>query len=87
MNAKSFFFLLKPSSLKSNSASSDFSFHLQMANHHPQPSPPGSGLHMHHGPQGGHQQVNGHVSMQMHQKITPAHLASLNEVIWLNIGS
>lgn len=57
-----------------------------MANHHTQPSPPGSGLHMHHGPQGGHQQVNGHVSMQMHQKITPAHLASLNEIIWLNIG-
>lgn len=57
-----------------------------MANHHPQPSPPGSGLHMHHGPQGGHQQVNGHVTMQMQQKITPAHLASLNEIIWLNIG-
>lgn len=31
--------------------------------------------------------MNGHVSMHMHhQKITPAHLAALNENIWLIIG-
>lgn len=58
-----------------------------MANHHPQPSPPGGGLHLHHGPQGGHPQVNGHMPIQAHHnKITPAHLASLNESVWLGIG-
>ncbi|MCJ1267451.1 hypothetical protein MMC22_007336 [Lobaria immixta] len=59
-----------------------------MANHHPQPSPPGGGLHLHHGPQGAHPQVNGHMPIQAHHnKITPAHLASLNESVWLGIGS
>lgn len=57
-----------------------------MANHHPQPSPPGGGLHLHHGPQGGHPQVNGHMPIQAHHKITPAHLASLNESVWILIG-
>ncbi|KAL8739382.1 MAG: hypothetical protein Q9190_007821 [Brigantiaea leucoxantha] len=43
-------------------------------------------MHLHHGPQG-HPQVNGHIPMQAHPKITPAHLASLNEAVWLGIGS
>ena len=41
-----------------------------------QPSPPG-GIHPHHGPPG---QVN------VMQRINPAHVASLNEVVWLQIG-
>ncbi|KAL8797152.1 MAG: hypothetical protein Q9195_000619 [Heterodermia aff. obscurata] len=44
-------------------------------------------MHLHHGPQGGHPQANGHMPMQAHHKITPAHLASLNESVWLMIGS
>ena len=55
-----------------------------MANHHQQPASPG-GMHLHHGPQGGHQ-PNGHLPIQAHHKITPAHLASLNESVWLMIG-
>lgn len=56
-----------------------------MASHHPQPPSPG-GMHLHHGPQGGHPQANGHMPMQSHHKITPAHLAQLNESVWLMIG-
>ena len=56
-----------------------------MASHHQQPPSPG-GMHLHHGPQGGHPQANGHMPMQAHHKITPAHLASLNESVWLMIG-
>ncbi|KAL8727680.1 MAG: hypothetical protein Q9181_005620 [Wetmoreana brouardii] len=45
------------------------------------------GMHLRHGPPG-HSQVNGHIPMQQaHHKITPAHLASLNEAVWLGIGS
>ena len=43
-------------------------------------------MHLHHGPQGGHPQANGHMPMQAHHKITPAHLSSLNESVWLMIG-
>ncbi|KAL8700211.1 MAG: hypothetical protein Q9224_001069 [Gallowayella concinna] len=56
-----------------------------MANHHQQPASP-AGMHLHHGPQG-HPQVNGHMQMPAHHKLTPAHLAQLNEVVWLGIGS
>ncbi len=56
-----------------------------MASHHQQPASPG-GMHLHHGPPGGHPQPNGHLPMQAHHKITPAHLASLNESVWLMIG-
>ena len=55
-----------------------------MAGHNHHPSSP-AGMHLHHGPQG-HPQVNGHIPMQAHPKITPAHLASLNEAVWLGIG-
>lgn len=58
---------------------------LSMASHHQQPASPG-GMHLHHGPQAGHPQPNGQVPMQAHHKITPAHLASLNESVWLMIG-
>ncbi len=56
-----------------------------MASHHQHPQSPG-GLHLHHGLHGGPPQVNGHMPMQAHHKITPAHLASQNESIWLGIG-
>lgn len=56
-----------------------------MASHHPQASPPG-GLHPHHGPPGAHPQANGHMPMQAHHKITPQHMAQLNEAVWLQIG-
>ncbi|KAI4203295.1 MAG: hypothetical protein LQ350_001992 [Teloschistes chrysophthalmus] len=45
-----------------------------------------AGMHLRHGPPG-HPQVNGHIPMQAHHKITPAHMASLNEAVWLGIGS
>lgn len=57
-----------------------------MASHHPQASPPG-GLHPHHGPPGAHPQANGHMPMQAHHKITPQHMAQLNEAVWLQIGN
>lgn len=57
-----------------------------MANHHQHPHSPG-GLHLQHGVHGGQPQVNGHVPMQAHHKITPAHLASQNESVWLGIGT
>lgn len=44
-------------------------------------------MHLHHGPQGGHPQANGHIPMQAHLKVTPAHLAQLNESVWLMIGT
>ncbi|KAL8811810.1 MAG: hypothetical protein Q9223_003269 [Gallowayella weberi] len=56
-----------------------------MANHHQQPASP-AGMHLHHGPQG-HPQVNGHMPMPTHHKLTPAHLAQVNEVVWIGIGS
>ncbi|KAI4142275.1 MAG: hypothetical protein L6R39_005004 [Caloplaca ligustica] len=56
-----------------------------MAGHHQQPASP-AGMHLHHGPPG-RPQVNGVMPMQAHHKITPAHLASLNEAVWLSIGS
>ncbi|KAL9038492.1 MAG: hypothetical protein Q9214_005257 [Letrouitia sp. 1 TL-2023] len=56
-----------------------------MASHNHHPSSPG-GMHLHHGPQG-YPQVNGHMPMQAHHKITPQHLASLNEAVWVSIGS
>ena len=58
-----------------------------MTSHHQQPPSPG-GLHLHHGLHANHPpQVNGHMPMQQaHQKITPAHLASQNEIVWLGIG-
>lgn len=56
-----------------------------MASHHQQPASP-AGMHLHHGPPG-HPQVNGVMPMQAHHKITPAHLASLNEAVWLSIGA
>ncbi|KAL8716624.1 MAG: hypothetical protein Q9225_006057 [Loekoesia sp. 1 TL-2023] len=56
-----------------------------MASHHQQPASP-AGMHLHHGPPG-HPQVNGVMPMQAHHKITPAHLSSLNEAVWLSIGS
>lgn len=54
-----------------------------MANHHPQPPSPGA---FHYGPQPGHH-VNGVVQMAAHQKITPAHITALNEVVWISIGT
>ena len=55
------------------------------AHHHPAASP--AGMHLsHHNVHPGHQQVNGHIAAPIHQKITPAHLASLNESVWLGIG-
>ncbi|KAL8772464.1 MAG: hypothetical protein Q9209_002416 [Squamulea sp. 1 TL-2023] len=56
-----------------------------MANHHQQPASP-AGMHLHHGPPG-RPQVNGHMPMQGQHKLTPAHLAQLNEAVWLGIGS
>ena len=56
-----------------------------MASQLRQPSPPG-GLHPHHGPPGAHAQMNGHMPMQAHPKITPQHMAQLNEAVWLQIG-
>lgn len=56
-----------------------------MANPLQQVSPP-SGLHPHHGPPGPHPQMNGHMPMQAHPKITPQHMAQLNEAVWLQIG-
>ena len=56
-----------------------------MANHHPQPPSPGA-LHLHHGLQGGHPQVNGHLPIQAHHKINTGHLTSLNEIVWMGIG-
>ena len=53
-----------------------------MANHHPQAQSPGG---FYHGPPPGHH-PNGVVQMAAHQKITPAHLAALNEVVWIGIG-
>ena len=42
-------------------------------------------MHLHHGPPG-HPQVNGVMPMQAHHKLNLAHLASLNEGVWLSIG-
>lgn len=57
-----------------------------MATHHQGTSP--GGLHIaHHPVHSGHPQVNGHIPAQVHQKITPAHLSSLNENVWLGIGN
>ncbi|KAL9037413.1 MAG: hypothetical protein Q9180_003729 [Flavoplaca navasiana] len=56
-----------------------------MANHHQQPASP-AGMHLHHGPPS-RPQVNGHMPMQGPHKLTPAHLAQLNEAVWLGIGS
>ena len=56
-----------------------------MANQLRQPSPPGV-LHTHHAPPGPHPQINGHLPIQSHSKITPQHMAQLNEVVWLQIG-
>lgn len=56
-----------------------------MASHHQQPASPAV-MHLHHGPPG-RPQVNGVMPMQAHHKITPAHLASLNEAVWLSIGN
>lgn len=56
-----------------------------MANHHQQPASP-AGMHLHHGPPG-RPQVNGHMPMQGQHKLTPAHLAQLNEAVWLGIGT
>ncbi|KAI9697270.1 MAG: hypothetical protein M1836_004834 [Candelina mexicana] len=53
---------------------------------HQQPSPP-SGMHPPHGPPGGHPQPNGHMPMQPQQKSIAGHLASINEAVWLQIGS
>ena len=51
-----------------------------------QPSPPG-GIHPHHVPPGAHPQMNGHMPMQAHPKITPQHMTQLNEAVWLQIGT
>ena len=56
-----------------------------MASHHQHTQSP-AGLHLHHGLHNGQPQVNGHIPMQPHHKITPAHLASQNENVWLGIG-
>lgn len=56
-----------------------------MASQLRQPSPPG-GLHPHHGPPGAHAQMNGHMPMQAHPKITSQHMTQLNEAVWLQIG-
>ena len=57
-----------------------------MASHHQQHTSP-AGMHLsHHSIHAGHPQVNGHMAAQVHNKITPAHLASLNENVWLGIG-
>ena len=56
-----------------------------MASHHQRPQSPAA-LHLHHGLHSGQPQVNGHIPMQAHHKITPAHLASQNESVWLGIG-
>ena len=57
-----------------------------MASHHQQHTSP-AGMHLsHHSIHAGHSQVNGHMAAQVHHKITPAHLASLNENVWLGIG-
>ncbi|KZF19957.1 TPR-like protein [Xylona heveae TC161] len=52
---------------------------------HPQPSPTG-GMHPHHGPPGA-PQPNGHIPLQPQQKPASQHLASINEAVWLQIGS
>lgn len=57
-----------------------------MANHHQHPQSPG-GLHLQHAIHNGQPQVNGHMPMQAHQKITAAHLAAQNEGVWLGIGT
>lgn len=57
-----------------------------MANHHQHPPSPG-GLHLHHAIHSNQPQVNGHMPMQAHQKITAAHLAAQNEGVWLGIGT
>ena len=57
-----------------------------MATHHQQGASP-SGMHLsHHSAHPAHPQVNGHMPAQVHHKITPAHLSSLNESVWLGIG-
>lgn len=63
-----------------------------MASQLRQPSSPG-GLHHHnHIPPGAHPQMNGHMPMQtqpmqgQNLKITPQHLAQLNEAVWLQVG-
>ncbi|KAL9124266.1 MAG: hypothetical protein Q9217_006390 [Psora testacea] len=58
-----------------------------MANHHQQGTSPGGMQLSHHNVHAGHAQVNGHMPAQVHHKITPAHLSSLNESVWLGIGS
>ena len=57
-----------------------------MASQLRQQTPPGS-MHPHHVPPNGHPQMNGHVPMQPHQKITTQHMAQLNEATWLQIGN
>lgn len=58
-----------------------------MAVHH-QPGLSPGGLHLsHHGIHAAHPQVNGHMPAQGHHKITPAHLSSLNESVWLGMGT
>lgn len=57
-----------------------------MASHHQHPPSPG-GLHIHHALHAPHSQLNGHMPTQAHHKITPGHLASQNESVWIVMGA